>query len=307
MKAGIFQKVICGAAVALAVSSTLAETNADAKHYGFWLFSRDMRVVDLDALKALGTTDLLLHDQAIASYGQPAVEAWIAKANEAGIKVHIWVQAFYNGKWTNPARKGAPKLALFGRILAHSKQCARIRGVGGIHYDYLRCGGKAYNNTGATEAITKFAKLAVQHLHQVNPDLIVSAALMPETTETAYYYGQDYPELSRHLDVVIPMIYKGNFHAESPWISKTAKWYIKHSKGAKVWVGLQGYRAAKDVTLLPPEEMKADVDAALETGADGVIVFRWGLTSLVKPGGVDASPTGSFASAEKQKSGETKK
>ncbi|MBR4171738.1 MAG: hypothetical protein IKR48_08815 [Kiritimatiellae bacterium] len=267
-----------------------------------------MNLVDLNALKELGVTDLLLHDQALTQFGQPAVEAWIEKANAVGIKVHIWLQAFYTGRWVNPVKKGAPNLVLFGRILAHAKQCARIRGVGGIHFDYMRCGGLAYKTPGSTEAITRFAKYAVQHLHQVKPDLIVSGAIMPETTETPRYYGQDYPELSRYLDVVIPMIYKGNFHADSPWISKTTKWYVQHSKGAKVWVGLQGYRAMKNVTLLPPDEMKADVDATLEAGADAAIIFRWGLTNFVKPGGEPAKTSAEIpATTEKQKSGEAKK
>ena len=306
MKTGIIQKLICGIVVAWFAfgvqadpvpsaepreqptshsesTNKLADATSpnDVKHYGLWLFGKNMNDADLHALGASGVTDVLLHDYAITCFGQPAVEAWIEKANALGIQVHIWVQAFYDGKWKSPAQRGNPKLALFGKILAHAKQCARIRGVAGIHFDYLRSGGMAYKIAGSTAAITRFAKFAVQHLHQVNPKLIVSGAIMPETTETAYYYGQDYEELSRYLDVVIPMIYKGNFRQDSPWIEKTTKWYVKHSKGAEVWIGLQGFRGPKNATKLPPSELAADLELARKGSPDRILLFRWGASHIV--------------------------
>ena len=47
---------------------------------------------------------------------------------------------------------------------------------------------------------------------KINPNLIISAALMPETISSEKYYGQDYSVMSRYLDVVVPMIYKGNYN-----------------------------------------------------------------------------------------------
>lgn len=312
MKTGIIQKLICGIVVAglafgadtdsassaeprgrqpanSALGTPSARTNQltavacpkALKHYGIWVFGKDMNAVDLQAMGTYGITDILLHDYAVTCFGQPAVEAWIEKANALGIQVHIWVQAFYDGKWTSPVQRGNPKLALFRKLLAHAKQCARFRGVAGIHFDYMRSGGLAYKSPGSTAAITRFAQFAVQHLHQVNPNLIVSGAIMPETTETAYYYGQDYEELSRYLDVVIPMIYKGNFSQESPWIETTTKWYMEHSRGAEVWVGLQGFRAPRNATKLPPPELAGDVELACKGSPAGILLFRWGTTNII--------------------------
>jgi hypothetical protein len=33
---------------------------------------------------------------------------------------------------------------------------------------------------------------------------------------------------------------------------------------------------------LPTSEITADVEAALKAGADGAVIFRWGVTNLVK-------------------------
>ena len=78
------------------------------------------------------------------------------------------------------------------------------------------------------------------------------------------------------------MIYKGNYKKTTSWIEETTKWFVKNSKGAKVWAGLQGYKSDEDPSKLPASEITADVEAALKAGADGAVIFRWGVTNLVK-------------------------
>ena len=34
---------------------------------------------------------------------------------------------------------------------------------------------------------------------------------MPEGSSNSYYYGQDYSQMSKYLDFIVPMIYKGNY------------------------------------------------------------------------------------------------
>ena len=41
-----------------------------------------------------------------------------------------------------------------------------------------------------------------------NKNIIVSAALMPETNVNPYYYGQDSSQMGKYLDVLMPMAYK---------------------------------------------------------------------------------------------------
>lgn len=270
-------RLVCCAVAALAAFGA----QADERHCGYWLHGRTMKDVDLRVLASSGTTDVFLHEYAFTAHGRQDVESWISKADAAGLKVHIWMQAFYDGKWINPVKDGKPDRNLFDEKIKRAQSHARIPGVAGIHLDYVRYPGTAFKTPGGTSAVSEFVRQAVDSLHQISPRLVVSAALMPETTANEHYYGQDYAAISKHLDVVVPMIYKGNYKKTTSWIAATTKWYAENSKGARVWAGLQGYKSDEDTSPLPKPEITADAKAALDAGAAGVVIFRWGLTHFV--------------------------
>lgn len=254
----------------------------DFKGFGYWLFSSNMKKVDLNLLASRGTTDLFLNYHAFTLHGESSVVNWIANANKLGIRVHIWIQTFHYGStWINPVKNGAPNYAEFDKIINKAKHYASLKGVSGIHFDYLRYPGNAYKTKGATNAISTFVKRACNALHVSHPKTIISAAIMPETTSSAYYYGQDYSVISQYMDIVMPMIYKGNYHKNSSWITTTSKWYIANSKGASVWSGIQSYKSDADVTKLSYTALKTDAQAALNGNADGVIIFRWGISQML--------------------------
>ena len=254
----------------------------DFNGFGYWLFGSNMKKVDLNLLANKGTTDIFLNYQAITLHGESTVVNWIDNANKLGIRVHIWMQTFHYGStWINPVKNGAPNYAEFDKIINKAKHYASIKGVSGIHFDYLRYPGNAYKTKGSTNAISTFVKRACNALHASHPKTILSAAIMPEKTSSAYYYGQDYSVISQYMDIVMPMIYKGNYHKDSSWITTTTKWYKTNSKGAKVWVGLQSYKSDADVTKLSYNALKTDSQAALNGNADGVLMFRWGLSQML--------------------------
>ena len=244
--------------------------------FGYWLFGADMKKVNLANLAKLGTTDIFLNFYAIKTHGEHEVISWIAKANNLKIRIHIWMQVFYNGHWINPVNSN------LNSIVNEAKNYARMSGVSGVHFDYIRYPGTAYKTRGGTQKINEFLKLVVAAVHQINPKCILSAALMPETTSSEYYYGQDYSAMSRYLDVVVPMIYKGNYGKDNSWIRNTANWYVKNSKGASVWAGIQSYRSDSDTTQLSDTQLHNDAQAGLRGGAKGVIIFRWGISHLLK-------------------------
>ena len=254
--------------------------------YGYWVYGEDMSNVDLKSLASKGTSDLFLNFKAIELHGQSKVESWIASANKLGMRVHIWMQIFYEGgKWVNPVKNGKPYEAFFEKKITEAQGYAKIKGVAGIHFDYLRYSGNgesaAYKTPGGAAAISQFVEDATEAIHNIDSNIIVSAALMPETTSILKYYGQDYSVISKYLDVVIPMIYKGNYGKTSAWITTTTKWFVDNSKGAQVWAGLQGYKSDSNVTKLSASAIKTDAQAALDGKAPGVIIFRWGVTNFV--------------------------
>ncbi|WP_458402729.1 pseudomurein-binding repeat-containing protein [Methanobrevibacter sp.] len=259
--------------------------------YGYWVFGGDMKSVDLSELASKGTTDIFLNFYAVEAHGKSAVESWIASAGKVGIRVHIWMQSFYDGGWINPIKNGAVNTAYFNQKIAEAKTYANLKGIAGVHLDYLRYPGTAYLNPAGTAAISQFAKQVAEAVHAINKNIIVSCAMMPETTLNAYYYGQDISALSSCLDVIIPMAYKGNYGHSSPWLTSTAKWFIQNSEGAEVWMGLQGYRSDSDVSKLSVSEITKDCQAAIAGGATGTIIFRWSLTNHVNFNTLSSSST----------------
>ena len=266
-------------------SSVTIKEKPVGTHNAYWLYGADMKSVSLRQLASKGVTDILLNFYAIEAHGKSAVETWIASANSVGIKVHMWVQVFYyGGSWIQPLINGKENTEFFNQKINEIKEYAALKGIAGIHLDYLRYSGSeknnhaAYQNPGGTEAINSFVKQVRTAIKAINSNLILSCALMPETTSSEYYYGQDYATLSQYMDVVIPMIYKGNYNQKSSWIATTTKWYVENSKGASVWVGLQAYLSDDDVTPLPISEMYGDIANAISGGAAGVVLFRYGVS-----------------------------
>lgn len=254
-----------------------------ARNNGMWLLSADMKSVNFDKLEKVGTKHIFLNAKALERFGKKYVESWIKTAKSHKIKVHLWMQVFYNMKdgWISPVSGGKIKQKLITSKVKEAKKYARVKGVAGVHFDYLRFPGDAHQHKNGMKAVTYFAKKASKAVHKVNKKLIVSAAVMPEPSSMKKYYGQDIPALSRHLDVIIPMVYKGNYHGNSNWIKQVTKTFAKQSKKAKIWTGLQTYRSDSSLKKVPASELMGDADAAALGGAYGVILFRYGLIDYI--------------------------
>ena len=262
--------------------TTLSITSEIPLGYGYWALYSNMYDLDLASLASQGTKHIFLHCYAVEAYGASAVSSWANQANSYGIKVHLWMQVAYDGSWHGIANKdGTYNYELINTRINEAKYYASIPGISGVHFDYLRFGGTAYNFPTAAESINYFVKTAVSEIKSVNPNCLVSAALMPEPNNMLYYDGQDYPTLTRYLDLVLPMVYKGNYHQNTAWIQSITKWFVDNSNGAQVWTGLQAYRSDDDVTRLSISELSGDAQASLNAGARGVVMFRWGVTNFI--------------------------
>ena len=101
---------------------------------------------------------------------------------------------------------------------------------------------------------------------------------MPEPSMMHYYYGQDVPTMSKYMDVLIPMVYKGNYHQTTKWITSVTKTFVKQSNGAQLWTGLQSYHSDDNAKKLSQKSLLKDAKAAKEGGAKGIILFRIGIS-----------------------------
>ena len=252
-----------------------------ARNNGFWLRATDMFDVNFKTLQKYGTRHIFLNAKAIESYGKKTVEKFIKQAKSHKIKVHIWMQVFYYGKWLNPVKNGKINYDLISSKIKLAKNYAKLKNVGGIHFDYLRYPGTAYKYKNSVKAINYFTKNAVKSIHKISKKIIVSAAVMPEPSSMKKYYGQDIPTLGKYLDAIVPMVYKGNYNAGSSWIKFVTKTFVSQSKHAKIWTGLQCYKSDNKINKLSAGELMGDADAAALAGASGVILFRFGLLNYI--------------------------
>jgi len=269
-------------------------SNPYIKGNGLWLWSQYMNSVNFKKLKDAGIGNIFLLESAISQYGLEKVVNFAKTAHKYNIKVHIWFCTFkVNGKWINPidTKTKSYNYAYFNTILKRVDKYSKIKAFDGIHFDYVRYSGVSlkasdYNySNGITgdKAITKFVKMAKTIAKKNNNKIILSAALMPEPNRSIRLYGQNTKELGKHLDVLIPMVYKFGFGKNNKWITDTTKWYKANSNGAKVWIGLEVY--GKGIKSLSPKDMIGSAKAATKGGADGLTLFRyklWKVTNILK-------------------------
>ena len=249
---------------------------------GMWLFGRDMKSVNLKDLQKNGFKHVFLNFKAVELYGKSGVEKWVKQAKKYGVKVHLWMQVFYSaGGWQNPVSNGKINYKMINAKVKEAKSYAKIKGIAGVHFDYVRYPGTAHSHPNSVKAINTFIKKATKAVHKVNKKIIVSAAVMPEPSGMKYYYGQDIKTMGKYLDAILPMVYKGNYHAGTKWITWVTQTFAKQSKKAKIWTGLQSYRSDASLKKIPSKELMGDARAAAAGGADGVILFRYGLYSSI--------------------------
>ena len=254
-----------------------------ARNNGLWILSTDMKSVNFNTLQKYGTKHIFLNAKAIERFGKTYVETWIKDAKSHGIKVHLWMQVFYTsaGGWQNPVKNGKINTKLIDSKVKEAKTLAKVKGVAGVHFDYVRYPGNAYQYKNSVKAVNTFVKKATKAVHNVNKKLIVSAAVMPEPSSMKKYYAQDISTMGKYLDAIVPMVYKGNYHAGTKWIKSVTKTFAKQSKKAKIWTGLQTYKSDSSLKKLSAKELMGDADAAALGGAYGVILFRYGLVNYI--------------------------
>ncbi|MBC7089228.1 MAG: hypothetical protein H5T39_05755, partial [Methanobacteriales archaeon] len=268
------------------VTITNVSINVTRAHGGIWVHTDDMENIDFTALKNKGITDIFLGQLAFNEEYRDKLLNFIQKASNANIKVHAWVICLQqNGTWIDPTNETYID-NLIGTIRGYL-----IPGVSGVHLDYIRYPGNASEFPNATDIITEIVKRVYVTVKSIKPNVLVSAALMPEKGVNAYYYGQDYAQLAQYLDVLIPMAYKGNYCKNTTWIMEVTRYIKDRCGGKEVWTGLQTYISDSNATPIPKTELESDIMASLKGGATGYVLFRYGLIdSSFWDGGVYCLP-----------------
>ena len=230
--------------------------------------------------------------------------SYTVKVPDKKIKYKVWYKSWYkyHGKWKytwkyyyaykytyKTQTKYGYNTSKINSLISSISSIVKNYNIDGINLDYIRYSGNAYKSSGSTAAITSFVQKVYNTVKSIKPKVAVSADLMPEGKMNAYYYGQNYTQLAKHLDFMVPMIYKGNYgynsstgtgsngKSGSDWVGATVKYIVSQANGTPVIAGLQTYRSDKNVTAIPASELQGDINAAGNNGASGYALFRYGL------------------------------
>lgn len=274
---------------------TKAESNygiAKGNTKAVWMFSSSMNTKTLDDMCKAGIGHLLVNEYALESGLTSDFKKFMQEADARGQKVHVWVQCFYHGgKWT-PATvidetdasgkmtKGHMNQDAFNEIIARATSYMGVKPYG-IHFDYIRFGGSGakYNGGGLTpyDSITEFTRQVTTKLKEIDPDIVLSAALMGEKNNSIAY-GQNCNRMSEYLDIILPMSYISSYHYSYAQNAGVATWFAENvKKGTQVWHGFSTY--SSDSVGLSAEQMYSDVQYISEhcPKVAGMGMFRYGL------------------------------
>ncbi|NMO09579.1 pseudomurein-binding repeat-containing protein [Methanobacterium subterraneum] len=241
--------------------------------HGLWLNVDDVNNVDVNELISAGITDVFVKANRISypTY-QNVLTTIINKLQGTEIRIHAWITCFVdaNGNWVDPKDSNTTDA-----LVKAVKDITTNYNIAGIHLDYVRYPGTAYKHSGGTEAITSFVQRVYNTVKSIKAKVAVSAALMPEGAANAYYYGQDYVQLSNYLDFLVPMIYEGNYNEDNDWITSATAYIVSHSTKPVV-AGLQTYKSDSNLVALSVKEINQDIQSALSGGSSGFALFRYG-------------------------------
>lgn len=183
------------------------------------------------------------------------------------IRVHAWVICFQSGGVTTSRQND---------VQAFVKNVIKLYGVNGVCLDYVRYSG-ANPSIVVPSKITNFVKSLYTIIKDYDKNTLLSACVFAEKGGTVTYYGQDYEQLSKYLDVMLPMTYKYDYHAGRDWLKSATEYVVQKAKYCKVVSIIQTYDTS--ISKLSKSELEGDAKAVMSVGSYGYGLFRYGLIS----------------------------
>lgn len=134
--------------------------------------------------------------------------------------------------------------------------------------------------------VREYAKAVINAAKAVNPNLIISAATMPEGAyEKSFahlHYGQSYEDAAQLYDYICPMSYSTNYGKNDSWVATLAKNSI--DMGNKVVMGLQAYDKATSARMMTEIQSLRTLMDTQKYGDSvlGAVIFRTGTVDYAK-------------------------
>ena len=184
----IIEKFVVSASVLVLTLSCSEIRKENAGTNAIWLWSTHMNEAPLQEWADKGIGHVLLNE---AAFFKPDVQNaynFAAECKKVGIKPHVWFQCYARDrKWNFPVDKetGTLKQEFFDDMVRRAENYVNA-GFEGIHLDYIRFCGNAdefnFPETGLTAVgiVNECCRQMHDAVKAINPEVILSAALMPE-------------------------------------------------------------------------------------------------------------------------------
>ncbi|MFB3896110.1 MAG: hypothetical protein ACE14V_07395 [bacterium] len=209
----------------------------------------------------------------------------IAKGLNTNVRIHPWVICFNDqasglsgnyttyGTYTSWIKPTDPRYRQYLMDTVFIPLLRDHPDIAGIHLDYYRYSGvssvgglAASNDTGVS--LVRFCQEIATTIRKYNAALPVSIAVMPEYPDNnnEYYYGQSYYKLSTAgCRILCPMSYSTT---DATYSGKVAG-YLRNTvaRTCSVYAGQETGASASLVA--------SETRYAINTGAQGVVAFRW--------------------------------
>ncbi len=201
-------------------------------------------------------------------------------AHKNGIYVHAWIICF-NDKSRDDARPDSREYRLYlldiiaDFLLLNSSD----NYIDGIHLDYIRC---SMNCREKWRAVSSFVNETRILIDKIAPGTVLSIASKAEKynsiedlLDSALYYGQNYTDLAKYVDLFCPMTYFKDYNVHPKDAGKVCYW-IRKITGKPVFAGVQTHPSEHSSTFgkYPTQKELMEVLASCkEYNIDGVIFF----------------------------------
>ena len=208
------------------------------------------------------------------------LETVLKYTNNTDLRVHVCINCFYdvkNKQWVSPDNTTRMEF-----LKEHLNNILTNLDVDGVCLDYLRYPGTDGANSSKESILTEATKTLVDYIN-TKGNYTISACVMPEGSENALYYGQNYKSLSQLVDYIMPMTYKGNYGNSTndqpdSWVTEKLDYIIKEvGDKNKVNTILQTYWSDTNRTNRPVSNVEATMNAIAEANAiKGISLFLEG-------------------------------
>ena len=259
--------------------------NIPLKGKAVWAWGSTIRKIGVNEtitiLKKLGINHIFILVKGIKGMVvKETIKEILPEAHKNNIYVHAWIVCF-NDKSKNDAKPDSRDYRLYlldiiaDLLLLNSSNSY----IDGIHLDYIRC---SMNCREEWKAVSSFVNETRVLINKIAPGTVLSIASKAEAynsiedlLDSAMYYGQNYTDLAKYVDLFCPMTYFMDYNVDPRDVGKACYW-IKKITGKPVFAGVQTHPSEHSSTFgkYPTKRDLIEVlKSCKEYKVDGVIFF----------------------------------